>query len=193
MQTLNNLQQRWLALGLLFAIIISIAMLIIMPWLGALGEINDDIDEQVFRIKRYQRVIASRDEVLKDVEQGRKDITALGYFNSQKSSSLATAELQNTIKALAVDSGGELSSSQVLPNKDLDGLLRIAVKVKLTGSMEMLRSLLYEIEIAKPLMIIENITVLPAPKKRNRKTRKTEQTGNVVVTLEVSSYMRKQM
>ena len=193
MQTLNNIQQRWLALGLLFGIIISISMLVIVPWLNNRSEINEDIDEQIFRIKRYQRVIASREEVLVDIEQGRKEINALGYFSDQESSSLATAELQNSIKAMAVHAGGELSSSQVLPNKEQGGLIRIAVKVKLTGDMEMLRSLLYEIEIEKPLLIIENLTVVPAPKKRNRKTRKTEQTGNIVVTLEVSSYMRKQM
>ncbi|RLA20317.1 MAG: hypothetical protein DRQ62_10720 [Gammaproteobacteria bacterium] len=193
MQTLNNTQQRWLAVGLLFGIIICVAMLIIMPWLNNLNTISEDIDEQVFRIKRYQRVIASRDEVISDVEQGRKEINALGYFNTQESSSLATANLQNSIKSMAVNAGGELSSSQVLPNKDLEGLVRISVKVKLTGDMEMLRSLLYEIDIAKPLMVIENITVVPAPKKRNRKTRKSEQTGNIVVTLEVSSYMREQM
>lgn len=193
MQTLNNIQQRWLAVGLLFGIIICIGLLVIMPWLNSLNEISEKIDEQVFRITRYQRVIASRDEVIADVEQGRKEIMALGYFNTQKSSSMATASLQNRLKAMAVDAGGELSSSQVLANKEFDGLVRIAVKVKLTGDMEMLRSLLYEVEVEKPLMIIENITVVPAPKKRNRKTRKTEVTGNVVVTLEVSSYMRKQM
>lgn len=193
MQTLNNTQQRWLALGLLFGIIIGISALIVVPWLNHLSEINDDIEEQVFRIKRYQRVIASREEVLNDVEQGRKEINALGYFSTEESSSLATAALQNSIKTMAVDAGGELSSSQVLPNKEQEGLVRIAVKVKLTGDMEMLRALLYEIETKKPLLIIENVTVIPARKKRNRKTRKTEETGNVVVTLEVSSYMRKQM
>lgn len=193
MQTLNNTQQRWLALSLLFGIIIGISALIIVPWLNHLSAINDDIEEQAFRIKRYQRVIASREEVLLDVEQGRKEINSLGYFSTQKSASLAAAELQNSIKSMAVDAGGELSSSQVLPNKEQEGLVRIAVKVKLTGDMEMLRALLYEIETKKPLLIIENVTVIPAPKKRNRKTRKTEERGNVVVTLEVSSYMRKQM
>lgn len=193
MLTLNNIQQRWLAVGLLLAIIVSIGLLVIIPWLNNFNEINEDIDEQIFRIKRYQRVIASREEVINDVEQGRKEINSLGFFNAQKSTSLAAANLQNSIKTMAVNAGGELSSSQVLPNKQQDGLLRISVKVKLTGDMEMLRSLLYEIEIAKPLMIIEDITVVPAPKKRNRKTRKTEETGNIVATLEVSSYMREQM
>ncbi len=192
MQTLNDKQQRWLAIGLLLSIIISIALLIFMPWYSSLTKTLDDIDEQIFRDKRYQRVIASREEVEVEIEKGRKEINALGYFTSQTTPALAAAELQKRIKEMVQDADGEISSTQVLPNKDEDGLLRITVKVKLTGDMEMLRNLLFEIDVEKPLMIIENLTIVPGRKKRNRKTRKTEQTDKVVVTLEVSSYIRKE-
>jgi len=193
MQTLNDKQQRWLAIGLLLATVMSIALLIFMPWYNSLTKTLEDIDEQVFRDKRYQRVIASREEVLTEIEQGRKEINSLGYFSVQTKPSLAAAELQKRLKEMVQNADGEISSTQVLPNKDEDGLLRITVKVKLTGDMEMLRALLFEIDVEKPLMMIENLTIVPAPKKRNRKTRKREQTGKVVVTLEVSSYIRKEM
>ena len=192
-QTLNDKQQRWLAIGLLLCIIISIGLLIFLPWYNSLTKTLDDIDEQIFRDKRYQRVIASREEVLIGIEEGRKKINALGYFNTQATPSLAAAELQKRIKEMVQNADGEISSTQVLANKDEGGLLRVTVKVKLKGDMDMLRNLLFEIEAEKPLMIIENLTIVPGRKKRNRKTRKTEQTGQVVVTLEVSSYMRKEM
>ena len=193
MQTLNDKQQRWLAIGLLLTTVIGIALLIFMPWYNSLTKTLEDIDEQIFRDKRYQRVIASREEVLTEIEQGRKEINSLGYFSVQTKPSLAAAELQKRLKEMVQNADGEISSTQVLPNKDEDGLLRITVKVKLTGDMEMLRALLFEIDVEKPLMMIENLTIVPAPKKRNRKTRKREQTGKVVVTLEVSSYIRKEM
>ena len=193
MQTLNDKQQRWLAIGLLLGIIISLGLLIFVPWYNSLTQTLDNIDEQVFRDKRYQRVIASREEVLIEIEQGRKEINALGYFSAHTKPSLAAAELQKRIKEMVQNADGEISSTQVLPNKDKDGLLRITVKVKLTGDMEMLRNLLFEIDVEKPLMMIENLTIVPGPKKRNRKTRKREQTDKVVVTLEVSSYIRKAM
>lgn len=193
MQTLNDKQQKWLAVGLLLGTIISIGLLIFMPWYNSLTKTLDDIDEQVFRDKRYQRVIASREEVLTEIEQGRKEINSLGYFSTQTKPSLAAAELQKRLKEMVQNADGDISSTQVLPNKDQDGLLRITVKVKLTGDMEMLRNLLFEIDVEKPLMMIENLTIVPGPKKRNRKTRKREETGKVVVTLEVSSYIRKEM
>ena len=191
--TLSDKQQRWLAIGLLLGVTISIGLLIFIPWYGSLIKTQEDIEEQVFRDKRYQRVIASREEVLVEIEKGRKEINALGYFTNQATPALAAAELQKRIKQMVQDADGEISSTQVLPNKDEDGLLRITVKVKLTGDMEMLRNLLFEIDSEKPLMIIENLTIIPGRKKRNRKTRKTEQTDKVVVTLEVSSYIRKEM
>ena len=193
MQTLNDKQQRWLAVGLLLITIMSIALLIFMPWYNSMAKTLEDIDEQVFRDKRYQRVIASREEVLTEIEQGRIEINSLGYFSAQTKPSLAAAELQKRLKEMVQNADGEISSTQVLPNKDEDGLLRITVKVKLTGDVEMLRNLLFEIDVEKPLMMIENLTIVPGPAKRNRKTRKREQTGKVVVTLEVSSYIRKEM
>jgi general secretion pathway protein M len=191
MQKLNKTQERWLAVGLLLGIIIILSATVFIPWYNTLNETLEKIDDQVYQIQRYQRVIASREEVLSEVEQGRKKINALGYFYTQETYSLATAELQKRIKGIAERAGGDISSTQVLPHKEQDELVRIAVKVRLIGDMDMLRVLLFEIQAEKPLMGIENITIIPKRGRRNRKTRKIEETGLVTITMEVSSYMRK--
>jgi general secretion pathway protein M len=191
MQKLNKTQERWVAVGLLFSIFIIISAVVFIPWYNAINETLEKIEDQVYQIQRYQRVIASRDEVLNEVEQGRKKINALGYFFTQETYSLAAAELQKRIKGMVEGAGGDISSTQVLPYKEQDELIRIAVKVRLVGDMEMLRSLLFEISSAKPLMSIEDITIIPKRGKRNRKTREIEETGLLTLTLEVSSYMRK--
>ncbi|MCK5828729.1 MAG: type II secretion system protein M [Methylococcales bacterium] len=191
MQKLNKTQERWVAVGLLFSIIIIICAVIFLPWYSAMKETLDKVDDQVYQIQRYQRVIASRDEVLSEVEKGRTKINALGYFFTQNTYSLAAAELQKRIKGMVERAGGDISSTQVLPHKEQDELIRIAVKVRLIGDMEMLRGLLFEVSAEKPLMSIEDITIIPKRGKRNRKTREIEETGLLTVTLEVSSYMRK--
>ncbi len=191
MQKLNKTQERWLAVGLLLGIIIILSATVFIPWYNTLNETLEKVDDQVYQIQRYQRVIASREEVLSEVEQGRKKINALGYFYTQETYSLAAAELQKRIKGIAERAGGDISSTQVLPHKEQDELVRIAVKVRLIGDMDMLRVLLFEIQAEKPLMGIENITIIPKRGRRNRKTRKIEETGLVTITMEVSSYMRK--
>ncbi len=191
MQTLNNTQQRWLALALLFGIIFLFCAIIFIPWYSALNEKLDDIDDQIFNIKRYERVIASREEVLVKVELGRKQITGLNYSFAQETYSLAAAELQKKLKVMVEGAGGEINSTQALPYKEQDSIIRIAVKVKLSGDMNMLKKLLYDIEVDKPLVSIEDMTILPQRARRNRKTRVLEESGKLTITMEVASYTRK--
>lgn len=191
MQKLNSTQQKWLALGLLVGVILVVSLIIFLPWYQAINEKLEAIDDQVFKIQRYQRVIASKDEVLEKVEQRRQEIYALDYFYAKDSYSLAEAELQNQIKTIAESVGGDISSTQILPLKEQEEIVRIAVKIRLQGSMEMFRNLLYEIETGTPFLFIDDLSIIPQRGRRNRRTRQIEETGNITVTIEVSSYMRK--
>ncbi len=191
MENLTKEQQRWLALGLLLGLIFLVSTIIFIPWYKALNKKLEDIEGQAFRINRYERIIASQHDVLAGVEKARTEINKLNYFYKHETYSLAEAELQTRIKEIAQHGNGEISSTQVLPQKEVEDLVRIAVKVKLLGDMEMLRTILHEIEIEKPFMMIEEISIIPRRGRRNRKTRQIEETGKVTVTLEVSSYMRK--
>jgi general secretion pathway protein M len=195
MQKLNNKQQRWLAVGLLVGIIILLCAVIFIPWYSAFKSTVDEFDDLMFRVKRYERVIASRDEVLREVEQGREKVNALGYFYTQETSSLVAAELQKRIKAIVQRAGGDITSTQVLPHKDRDELLQITVKVRLSGDMEMLRSLLYDIEVAKPLLTIEEMNITPKTSafRRRNKAKKNAQNDKVTVTLQIAGYMRKEL
>jgi len=193
MQKLNNKQQRWLAVGLLFSVVVLIAATIFIPWYEAINKTMDDIDSLMFRIKRYERIISSRDQVLSAIEQSRKEINALGYFYTQETPSLAAAELQKRIKKIVDAAGGEISSIQVLPGKEENGLVSIGVKVKVVGNMEMLRSLLYEIDIEKPLMKIDQITIVPSAKRFARKMLAAAKSGTVTIMFDVSGYMKKEM
>ena len=191
MQKLSKKQERLLAVSLLVGIIIFFCVIVFIPWYNSLNETLEQIDDQVYRIQRYQRVIASHDEVLSKVDQGREEINALGYLYMQRTYSLAAANLQKRVKEISESADGEISSTQVLPNKEQDNLVQITVKVRLVGDMDMLRSLLYGIQAEKPLMSIENISIIPKRGKRNKKTRKMEESGQLTITMEVSSYMRK--
>lgn len=187
---LNKVPQSWLAAGLLLVVIILVLAGIIVPTVSRVMEYQDSIEQLVFRIQRYKRVIASQDEVFEQVEETSDQIVAQGYFSNQETVALASAELQKFIKETVSTAGGELTSTQVLPQKQQGELTRIAVKIRLSGKMDMLRSVLYEIETAKPLLIVEKLDITPVRGKRNRKTRKVEPTGNMKVNLEVVSYMR---
>ena len=187
---LSKAQQSWLAAGLLMAVIVLLLAGVIMPSVSRVMDYKDEIEQLAFKIQRYKRIIASQDEVFEQVEETSLQIVDQGYFSNQETVALASAELQKFIKEAVSAAGGELTSTQVLPQKKQGVLTRIAVKIRLSGKMDMLRSVLYEIETAKPLLIVEQLDISPVRGKRNRKTRKVEPTGMLKINLEVVSFMR---
>ena len=60
----------------------------------------------------------------------------------------------------------------------------------MNGKIEHLRSILYEIEMSKPLMIVEELDIRPVRGRRNRKTRKIEPSNKMNVNFQVASFMR---
>lgn len=193
MQKLNNRQQRWIAAGLLVSIITFGAAIILVPWYSAINKKMEAIDSLMFRIKRYERVISSHEQVLSAIELGRTEINSLGYLYTQATPSLAAAELQKRLKAIIDAAGGELNSTQVLPQKEDNDLLSITVKVKVEGNMDMLRSLLYGIDIEKPLMSIRQLSIVPSSKRFGKKRLGAEKSGIVTITLDVITYMKKEL
>ncbi|MFI3137952.1 MAG: type II secretion system protein GspM [Methylococcaceae bacterium] len=191
LQTLSKLQQRSLAVGLLLGVIALILALVVWPWYTQITDAQQQIKDLVFRIQRYTRVIEGRNEVLEKVSQSKQGLDALGYFYEQSSPALASAELQAFIKNIIVAAGGVLESTQVLPQVEEDDLIHIAVNVRLTGDIPLLRSILYQIETTKPLKLVEELDLRPIRGVRNRMTGKLEDMGTVSINLQVAGYMRK--
>jgi general secretion pathway protein M len=56
--------------------------------------------------------------------------------------------------------------------------------------MEMLRSILYDVETSQPLMIVDEIDIRPVRGRRNRKTRKIEPTNMLNINFQVSGFFK---
>ena len=192
MDIVNHQQlQRWLAVGLLIAVVFIIAMVIIVPLVSKGMELNETKNNLVFRLQQYERILATKDSVIAGMAKIKEQHEQQGYFNSQKTDALASAEMQEFIKKAIVDAGGQLSSTQALPVSNKDKFSRITVRVRMTGNSEVLRAVLYKIETAKPFIIIDQIDIRPMRGKRNRTTRQIEPSNELNVNFQAVSFMRK--
>jgi general secretion pathway protein M len=61
----------------------------------------------------------------------------------------------------------------------------------MTGNSEVLRAVLYKIETATPLIIIDQIDIRPMRGKRNRTTRQIDPSNELNVNFQAVSFMRK--
>jgi general secretion pathway protein M len=185
------LQQRLIAVGLLIAVVLAIILIVIVPLVNKEMELHETKNTLVFRLQQYERILAKKDAVITSMDTIKQQHDSQGYFNSQNTDALASAEMQEFIKKTIVEAGGQLSSTQALPVSNKDKFSRITVRVRMTGNSEVLRAVLYKIETSTPLIIIDQIDIRPMRGIRNRTTRQIESSNELNVNFQAVSFMRK--
>ncbi|MFI3199194.1 MAG: type II secretion system protein GspM [Methylococcaceae bacterium] len=186
-----ELQQRWIALGLLIIVILVVVLVVIAPVVNKKMELDEAKNNLVFKLQQYERILAEKETVIASIANLKQQHERQGYFNSQETDALASAEMQEFIKKAIVDAGGQLSSTQALPVSNKDNFSRITVRVRMTGNSEELRAVLYKIETSTPLIIIDQIDIRPMRGTRNRTTRQIESSNELNVNFQAVSFMRK--
>ncbi|MDO9213138.1 MAG: type II secretion system protein GspM [Methylococcales bacterium] len=194
--TLTAQQQRWLAVGLLIVVMLIAGLLIIMPAVSKGLELNETKNNLLFKLQQYERILAKKEVVLANRDKIKQQSMEQGYFNGQETEAVASAEMQDLIKQIIVGAGGQLTSTQTIPadNNAPDDTAKfnhIVVRVSMTGNSEMLRTVLYKIETAVPLMIIDQIDIRPMRGRRNRKTGLVDPTNELTINFQAVSFMRK--
>ena len=183
--------QRWLAVGLLIAVALIISMVVIGPLLSKGIALHESKNNLVFRLQQYERILAMKEAVIASMAKIKQQHEQQGYFNSQNTDALASAEMQEFIKKAIVDAGGQLSSTQALPVSNKGKFSRITVRVRMMGNSEVLRAVLYKIETSAPLIIIDQIDIRPMRGNMNRVTRQIEFSNELNVNFQAVSFMRK--
>ena len=116
MEMLNNQkQQRWLAVGLLMAVVLIISLIVIVPLVSKGLELHNSKNDLIFRLQQYERVLATKETVIASMAQIKQQHEQQEYLNGQETDALASADMQEFIKKAIVDAGGQLSSTQALP------------------------------------------------------------------------------
>lgn len=189
-QPINS--ERWLAVGLLLFVVLLVSMIVIIPVISKSIELSETQEGLLFKLQQYQRILAKKDAVVASMDKIKGQHDEQGYFNSQQTDALASAEMQNFIKQTIVDAGGQLSSTQAIPVSVKDGFSRITVRVRMTGNSEVLRAVLYKIETSTPLILIDQVDIRPMRGRRNAVTHKIEPSNDLNVNFQAVSFMRKQ-
>ncbi|AEG01178.1 type II secretion system protein GspM [Methylomonas methanica] len=190
---MNNVRwQRWLAVGLLLLVVSAVVFAVLLPLVSTGLAYHEEKKDLLFRLQRQQTIAGRETQVAAALEQIKQQFSEQGYFSTSTTEALASAELQNIVKTAVADAGGQLTSTQGLPGKEADGFFRVAVKVRMTGSMEALVGVLHSIETAVPVLLVDQLDINPVRGARNRKTNKIEPSDQLNVSFQVVSFLRSQ-
>ncbi len=186
----NPHYQRWLAVGLLLAVVLVFVLAVLMPLLSSGLTYHDEKNDLLFRLQRQQKIAARKNSVVKNLEDLTAQFQEQGYFSNRDTEALASADLQNIVKTVIAEAGGQLTSTQGLPGQTDKGFNRVAVRVRMTGNIETLRTVLHSIAANVPVLIVDQLDITPVRGIRNRTSNKLEPSAQLNVSFEVVCFMR---
>ena len=169
---LPRVQRRILAVLLLLLAVGAVVRLMVLPIWTTFADNRDAIAQTEDNIARYSR-LSTQVEALRSIVDELEQADNLDrYLFSQESEPLAAAALQDRIKSVVTNSGGTLTSTQVLPTVADQGFKRVIVNVRMAVSVDALQRVLYGLENNLPYLLTDDIVILSrgASKRRRKAT-----------------------
>ncbi len=194
--SLSARQQRWLAIGLLLFACLLLGLIVVMPIINKGLALREQRQNLVFKLQQYERILTKKETLIASMNRIKQQYAEQDYFYKQATEALVSAAMQEFIKIVIADAGGQLSSTQAIPNDDgntSDNTAefgRIAIKVSMIVNSTGLRSVLYKIENALPLMLIDQLEIRPVRGHSEPKTGKIAASNDLEISFQAVSFMR---
>lgn len=190
----NALYQRWLAVGLLVLVLAVFVLAIAAPLVSNGLALYDEKHDLLFRLQRQQKIIARKDSVAQSLEAIKAQFQEQSFFSNRDTEALASADLQNIIKTAVTDAGGQLTSTQGLPGKTDNDFTKVSVRVRMTCSIETLRTILHSLTAITPILLVDQLDIAPIrtnrPNRGNNANIKAEPAAQLNVSFQVVSFIR---
>lgn len=159
MINLSPATSRFSAISLLLLMIFFVIFYLCIP-LGSFylnkTEAVSDLKQQ---LSRFEYLIANEDKINAEL----KRIDNLGaegdLFLSGNKKSIASANLREFINEAVTRSGGQLVSSQDYDAEPIASATAIGLRLQVTGEVKNLVDFLYELESARPIIFIDDLSV----------------------------------
>ena len=182
---------RLAAVLLLLTVLLGVYTLLVEPIIVGYDATSQDIEEARDQLARFERAAAMRPALLKQIKEFEAQQNALGYFLRGATDALAAADLQDRVNDLIAGKGGTLQSIQPMPGVEEEGLMRITLRVQMTGTTDTLFDVLYALESGSPVLFIDELDVQNRSSVRAGSDASGD-AGILTVAFDLSGYLPKE-
>ena len=186
MGSLSPWLSRSLAVALLVAVVAAILRYGVAPLVQSYETAERRIEEVQELIRRYQAIAANRAALAERLERLQEQPESFEFYVPGETTAIAAAELQNRISTTVEAAGGVVRSVQSLTVREESNLARIEVRAQFTGTIDVLRRSLEELETGRPLIFIERLNVRRASRRRAREREAVD--PELLVALDAAGY-----
>ena len=153
-------QSRALALALLALAVLLGVTVLLAPFLLLHRHYDAAIEALQDRIAVYRRTAAQTPELKRALDALRaKD--GRRFFLHNTAPNLASAELQDLVRAAIENNNGRITTIQTAQPRDDGRFKQVGINVQMFATTPNLQKILYALETQTPYTIVENITVRP--------------------------------
>ena len=156
---LDKKQSRRLAVGILAGAVIGALVITAGPvWLANASR-QAALDDAHERLQRYQQIAARDQELLPQYQALLQKQRSAGNHLRSETSAVAGAELQRLVKSITGGNQAQILSTQLMPVSEEQGFLRVALKVRLRGTLPSILQSLYDIETDDVYMFVDDLAL----------------------------------
>jgi general secretion pathway protein M len=189
--TLSPFLGRALAIVLLLAAIGGIWSLMVEPMMTKYRLNAVTIHQSKALIERYRRIAMVRRPLETQLATLKRRGPSTGGYLEGASDTLAAAKLQNRVKGVVANSGGEIKSSQILPPSDDANHHAINIRVQLSADIASLQAIFHALESENAFLFLDNVDVRRQRARRRRKNKPADD-GRLTVRFDVSGDVRRE-
>jgi len=157
---LTPVQSRALAAALL-AIAVALALgVLLLPIVLLHAHYDDAIESLTKQLELYRRVAAQAPEYRSALE-GMREKDGRRFFLKNTAPNLAGAELQEMVRGAIEGNGGRITTSQNPAPRGEGRFKQITVNMQFFATTPNLQKILHALEMQRPYLVVENITLRP--------------------------------
>jgi general secretion pathway protein M len=151
--------QRFVAVGLLLAVLLAVQAFVLDPILAAHDRLDATWARNANLLASYRRILAELETLRRAQDVLERDADSAPAYLTAPSLTLAAAELQNRLDDAVRRHGAQLIGTRVLDPIEEGGFQRVGMRVTLTASLAALQAILYELEAAVPILFVDDLTI----------------------------------
>jgi len=176
--------KRFLTVGAAALLLFLVVNYIILPFIESEGEIREGTEQKEVTLEKFEKIIAGRAEVEKQLALVKKKQSQLNAkLLTGSTPSLAAAEMQKMLEKISAAHDLELKSVKVQDGEKQGDLLTIPLEIRLQTDLDRTRKFLADIEKNQKYLVVPSLKI----SVQNQRDPK-----EVIVTMVVTGFFMKE-
>lgn len=160
MMVLNLPLRRAAALSLLIAVVLSLYTICIDPFVSAYSANTATAAQLQAALLKYRQMAARLPEMTQTLETLRANQSGQQGYLGGANEAVAAAMLQDRLKSLIAREGGQLQSTQAMPQVRMAGKpQRVGIRAHMVMRLGELQAVLYRLETVTPVLFVEALNI----------------------------------